>query len=142
MATNIVGLDLNIDKDYLAQAVQQTVLMGISEALNGKNEIVSQIVKSVLCTKVNKEGKVDSYRNDYTLLEYYVREMLKGAVLEEIKNLINEKRPEVSAMIRKELSKKVMIEQFADNFIKATADALDSNWRTNIDVQFKKRSDD
>lgn len=49
---NIVGLDLNIDQDYLAKAVQQTVLMGISESLNGKNEIVSQIVKMTLNTKV------------------------------------------------------------------------------------------
>jgi len=31
---NIVGLDLNIDKDYLEEAVKQTVIMGISEALN------------------------------------------------------------------------------------------------------------
>ena len=28
---NIVGLDLNIDQDYLAEAVRQTVIMGISE---------------------------------------------------------------------------------------------------------------
>ena len=54
---NIVGLDLNIDQDYLAEAVRQTVMMGISESLNGKNEIVSQIVKMVLSTKVDKTGK-------------------------------------------------------------------------------------
>lgn len=39
---NIVGLDLSIDQDYLAEAVKQTVMMGISESLNGKNEIVSE----------------------------------------------------------------------------------------------------
>lgn len=54
---NIVGLDLSIDQDYLAEAVKQTVMMGISESLNGKNEIVSQIVKMVLSTKVDKNGK-------------------------------------------------------------------------------------
>lgn len=35
---NIVGLDLNIDQDYLAEAVRQTVIMGISESLNGNKE--------------------------------------------------------------------------------------------------------
>ena len=61
---NIVGLDLSIDQDYLAEAVKQTVMMGISESLNGKNEIVSQIVKMVLSTKVDKNGKVSSYSKD------------------------------------------------------------------------------
>jgi hypothetical protein len=61
---NIVGLDLNIDQDYLAEAVKQTVMMGISESLNGKNEIVSQIVKMVLSTKVDKNGKISSYSSD------------------------------------------------------------------------------
>ena len=76
---NIVGLDLNIDQDYLADAVKQTVIMGISESLNGKNEIVSQIVKMVLTTKVDKTGKISSYSSDnkYTLLEYYVQKMIK-----------------------------------------------------------------
>ena len=61
MNNNIVGVNLNVDKDYLQEAVKQTVLMGISESLNGKNEIVSQIVKSVLDTKVDKTGKISSY---------------------------------------------------------------------------------
>ena len=51
---NIIGLDLNVDQDYLAEAVRQTVIMGISESLNGKNEIVSQIVKMTLNTKVSE----------------------------------------------------------------------------------------
>ena len=70
MNNNIVGVNLNVDKDYLQEAVKQTVLMGISESLNGKNEIVSQIVKSVLDTKVDKTGKISSYSSDnkYTIL--------------------------------------------------------------------------
>ena len=68
---NIVGLDLNIDQDYLAEAVRQTVIMGISEALNGKNEIVSQIVRMTLNTRVSDKGTISSYERDnkYTLLE-------------------------------------------------------------------------
>lgn len=61
---SIVGLDLNIDQDYLAEAVKQTVVMGISEALNGKNEIVSQIVKMTLNTKVSDKGTISTYSSD------------------------------------------------------------------------------
>ena len=76
MNKNIVGLDLNIDKDFLAEAVKQTVLMGISESLNGKNEIVSQIVNAVLSTKVDEKGMINSYEgyNRQTIIEFLCQE--------------------------------------------------------------------
>lgn len=123
MNNNIVGVNLNVDKDYLQEAVKQTVLMGISESLNGKNEIVSQIVNSVLQTKVDRTGRVSSYSydNKYTLLEFYVNEMLTDVVKEEIKNMIEEKRTECADIIRKELNKKANINKFVDNFIDSTS---------------------
>ena len=116
MNNNIVGVNLNVDKDYLQEAVKQTVLMGISESLNGKNEIVSQIVKSVLDTKVDKSGKISSYSSDnkYTLLEVYVNNMLTEVVKEEIKSMIEAKRGECAEIIRKELNKKAKNEILSD----------------------------
>ena len=95
---NIVGLDLNIDQDYLAKAVQQTVLMGISESLNGKNEIVSQIVKMTLNTKVSDKGTISSYDRDnkYTLLEYYVKKMITEVTAEVMQKMVDERRPEIT----------------------------------------------
>lgn len=87
---NIVGLDLNIDQDYLAEAVRQTVITGISESLNGKNEIVSQIVKMTLSTKVSDTGTISSYERDnkYTLLEYHVKKMISEVTAEELQKIV------------------------------------------------------
>lgn len=143
MNNNIVGVNLNVDKDYLQEAVKQTVLMGISESLNGKNEIVSQIVNSVLQTKVDRTGKVSSYSydNKYTLLEFYVNEMLTDVVKEEIKNMIEEKRTECAELIRKELNKKANINKFVDNFIDSTSKSLNQSWRTTININYEKESE-
>ena len=140
MNSNIVGVNLNVDKDYLQEAVKQTVLMGISESLNGKNEIVSQIVKSVLDTKVDKTGKISSYSSDnkYTLLEVYVKNMLTEVVKEEIKSMIEAKRGECAEIIRKELNKKANINKFVDSFIDSTSKALDSTWKTTININYEK----
>lgn len=75
---NIIGLNLDIDDNYLAQCIQQTVVAGISESLNGKNEIVSQLVHDVLNIKVDSNGRISSYArdNDQTLLEYHVKHAL------------------------------------------------------------------
>lgn len=140
MNKNIVGLNLDIDKDYLQEAVKQTVLMGISESLNGKNEIVSQIVNSVLNVKVNKDGKISSWErdNNQTLLEFYVKNMLTELVKEEIKNMVEEKKDEIKQIIRKELLKKANINKFTDNFIDSVSKNLDSTWKTTINIDVEK----
>lgn len=140
---NIVGLDLNIDNDYLAEAVKQTVIMGISESLNGKNEIVSQIVNSVLSTKVNKEGKISSYSSDnkYSLLEFYVSNTLKEIAVEEIKKICEERKPEIREIIRRELTKKASAQKFVDKFFDCMVQNLDDCWRTTINVDFQKKSE-
>ena len=140
---NIVGLDLNIDQNYLADAVKQTVIMGISESLNGKNEIVSQLVNAVLQTKVDSRGQISSFSSDnkYSLLESYVKKILVDLAKEEIQSLVDEKREEVRTLIRKELNKKGNLDKFVDVFIKNTTEALDSTWKTNIDIRFEKQSD-
>lgn len=140
---NIVGLDLNIDQDYLAEAVRQTVIMGISESLNGKNEIVSQIVKMTLNTKVCDKGTISSYERDnkYTLLEYYVKKMITEVTSEEMKKIVDERRPEITKAIRDELSKKVNYTKFVDAFISNISEAIDNSWCPKIEVSFEKRSD-
>ena len=144
MNNNIVGVNLNVDKDYLQEAVKQTVLMGISESLNGKNEIVSQIVKSVLDTKVDETGKISSYSSDnkYTILEFYVNRMLTEIVKEEIKSMVEEKRDECAEIIRKELNKKANINKFVDSFIDSTSKTLDNDWETTINIYYEKKDEE
>lgn len=140
---NIVGLDLNIDQDYLANAVQQTVLMGISESLNGKNQIVSQIVKMVLETKVDKTGKISSYSSDnrYTLLNYYVTKMVQEVAAEEMKKMVDEHREDITKAIRSELAKKVNYNKFVDAFINNVSSAVSDSWCPKIEIHFDQIKD-
>lgn len=137
---NIVGLDLNIDNDYLTEAVRQTVITGIAEALNKKNEIVSQIVNSVLSTKVDETGAISSYSRDnkYTLIELYVKKVLREITIEEIKNICEERKPEIREIIRKELTKKASAQKFVDKFFDCMVKNLDNKWTTTINVDFEK----
>ena len=143
MNNNIVGVNLNVDKDYLQEAVKQTVLMGISESLNGKNEIVSQIVNSVLNQKVDKTGKVSSYSSDnkYSLLEVFVNNMLTDLVKEEIKNMVENRKGEISEILKKELNKKTNINKFVDIFIESTATNMEKSWNTSINIDFMQKKD-
>lgn len=136
---NIVGIDLNIDDNYLNEAVKNIVMTGIAETLD-KDKIVSGLVNAVLETKVDESGKISSYSRDnrYTLLEVYVNKIIRDVAKEEMKKLVEEKRPKMQEIIRKELNKKATLDKFVDAFISSNLDNLDNNWRTKISIEYQK----
>lgn len=136
---NIVGIDLNIDDNYLNEAVKSIAMTGIAETLD-KDKIVSGLVNAVLETKVDESGEISSYSRDnrYTLLEVYVNKMIREIVKEEMKKLVEEKRPKMQEIIRKELNKKATLDKFVDAFMSSNLDNLDNNWRTKISVEYQK----
>lgn len=136
---NIVGIDLNVDNNYLNEAVKSIVMTGIAETLD-KDKIVNGLVKAVLETKVDEEGRISSYSGDnrYTLLEVYVNNIIREIVKEEMKKLVEEKRPKMQEIIRRELNKRATLDKFVDAFISNNLDNLDSNWKTKISVEYEK----
>ncbi len=136
---NIVGIDLNIDDNYLNEAVKSIVMTGIAESLD-KDKIVNGLVKTVLETKVDEKGEISSYSRDnrYTLLEVYVNNIIREIVKEEMKKLVEEKRPKMQEIIRRELNKRATLDKFVDAFISNNLDNLDSNWKTKISVEYEK----
>ena len=136
---NIVGIDLNVDNNYLNEAVKSIVMTGIAETLD-KDKIVNGLVKAVLETKVDKEGRISSYSSDnrYTLLEVYVNNIIREIFKEEMKKLVEEKRTKMQEIIRRELNKRATLDKFVDAFISNNLDNLDSNWKTKISVEYEK----
>ncbi len=136
---NIVGIDLNVDNNYLNEAVKSIVMTGIAETLD-KDKIVNGLVKAVLETKVDEKGEISSYSRDnrYTLLEVYVNNIIREIVKEEMKKLVEEKRPKMQEIIRRELNKRATLDKFVDAFISNNLDNLDSNWKTKISVEYEK----
>ena len=141
MNKNIVGLDLNIDKDFLAEAVKQTVLMGISESLNGKNEIVSQIVNAVLSTKVDEKGMINSYEsyNRQTIIEFYVKKMLNEQVRQTIKEIMDEQRDDIKKIIRIAFNKTKFKNDVVDAIMNSMVERLTSEYSTTVNVDIKKK---
>ena len=143
MANNIIGLDLNIDHDYLSGVVRDVALAEIAAALDGdKNNVVQAVVNSVMSQKVDpKDGKPSRWNDGVSLLEYYVRKMLADEVREQVNALVQEKRPELAEMIRGELSKQSTTDSFLDAFTKALTNAFGNYWRPNLTITFEREDD-
>lgn len=139
--SNLVGLDLNIDKNYLAEAVKQTVIIGIAEALNGKNEIVSQVVKSVLETRVDEKGLISTYKdyNKYSLIEYYVKNLITQEVKETITEMVNEQKEDIKKIIKEAIKKRKFTDQVVEAVMNGMVSQISNDYNTKIEVSLSKK---
>lgn len=139
-SNNLVGVDLNIDHDFLSDVVRQVALNSIAEAMNKENHIVEAIVKQVMRQQVNKNGEPARYSSDehYTLLEYYVRKMLTDEVRQQVVAIVEEKRPEIAEAVGAELRKEATCESFTNAFIRSLTNALSNSWRPSIEITFEE----
>lgn len=139
MANNILGVDLKIDQEYIGRCVEEIVKAGMLEALDVKNELAQECVKAVLNTKVDKNGNPSSSSWDKdTLIEFLLRKFISDLAREEVMSVVEEKRPEIKDLIRKELSKKATVDKFVNSFFTNVADTLAKDWKTNINISFNK----
>lgn len=141
MANNsLVGVDLNIDHDFLSDVVRQVAIAEIAEALDSdKHNVVQAVVKSVMDQKVNpNDGSPNRWNDGVTLLEYYVRKMLTDEVREQVNALVQEKRPMLAEMIRAELAKQSTTDSFLDAFTQALTDSFANRWAPHMTITFEK----
>lgn len=141
---NILGVDLKIDQNYIAECVKEVVNASMIEALGAKNDIVETIVKELLNTKVDKNtGKpsTSSWKTE-RLLDFELRKQMTEVVKETVKQSIEEKKPMLTEMIKKELNKKSNMEKFVDSFINNTTKTLENSWSTKINIDFEKKVED
>lgn len=139
----ILGLDLNIDDDYLGECVKQTVIAGIAEALNGKNEVTSQIVNMVLSQKVDKHGRISGWSSDntQTVLEYYVSKAIREVAEDEVKRAMEEARPQIAEAMRRELGKTKTIDKLVAEFAKDMVNSCTNYWHATLGITFEKTED-
>jgi hypothetical protein len=147
MGTNnksIIGLDLNIDQDYIAEAVKQTVLMGISESLNGKNEIASQLVNMVLSVKVDEKGKVSDYEryNKYSLVEFHVRKLIEEEARNTIEEVVEENREVIKAELRKAINNKKFTNEIVAAMTNGMIDSMNDKYKTSISISLDKKEEE
>jgi len=142
MSSNIMGLDLKIDEKYIGEIVKNVVQSSIVEALGAKDELVHTAIKTMLMTKVDKNGKVSNYSSDnqYNLIDFYVHSTMTDICKEMALEIIQENRDSLKEELRKQLSSERSVEAFTKSMIDSTMENLNKEWSPSITVQFDKNS--
>ena len=142
---NLMGLNLNVDSELMAEAAKEAIIAGVASGLEMKEQIVSEFVKSILSEKVLVEdgSKPRGYSSEKVCsrMEYVVRKAIIEITKEEIAAMIEEQKPQLRELVRKEFQKKQVQSKFVEMFMESLADSITNRYNTNINVEFSEKRD-
>ena len=142
---NLMGLNLKVDSELMAEAAKEAIISGIAATLKMKDQIVSEFVKSMLSEKVCiEDGSAPrgySSEKVCSRMEYIVRKALCEILKEELAKMLEEQKPALRELIRKEFQKKTVQSQFVEMFMTSLADSVTNRYSTKVNVEFAEKKD-
>ena len=143
-AKNLMGLNLNVDSELMAEAAKEAIIAGIASGLEMKEQLVSEFVKSVLTEQVRiDDGRRKEYSSDKccSRMEYLIRKAFSEIVREELAAMLEEQKPQLRELIRKEFQKKQVQSKFVEMFMESLTNSLTNRYNTNINIEFAEKKD-
>lgn len=144
-STNLMGLNLSVNSELIADAVRETIIASIAEGLGNKEAIIHEFVNSVLTDRVLVENgeRPRGYSSEKTCsrLEYVIRKAIMEIVREEMINMIEEQKPVLRELIRKEFAKKNVQSELVQMFMDSMKGVIESPYRAQINIGFERKND-
>lgn len=137
---NLMGLNLSVDNELIAEAAKEAIIAGIASAMSNKEQIVHEFVKATLTERVLVEdgSKPRGYSSEKTCsrMEWYVRKEIIEVVRAEVANMVEEQKPAIRELVRKEFKNTKTQSKFVEMFIDSLTESITSQYRTTINVEF------
>lgn len=139
---NALGLSMTVDQKFINDIAKDIVYESLTTALGGKEEIIREIIRDFLSRKVDpKDGTPSTWSSAVPYVRYLSNAMISEEVKQCVKEVFEEKRPEIRAAIKKELMKKQTMDRIYQNFAGAMIENMDKRWQTNVSVEFIRNGD-
>ena len=142
---NLMGLNLSVNSELIADAVRETIVASIAEGLGNKDVIIREFVNSVLTDRVLVEdgSRPRGYSSEKTCsrLEYTIRKAITELAKEELVNMIEEQRPVLRDLIRKEFAKKNVQSGLVQMFMDSLKSTIEYPYRTKVYIDFQEDKD-
>ena len=143
--SNLMGLNLSVNSELIADAVRETIIASIAEGLGNKEAIIHEFVNAVLTDRVLVEdgSRPRGYSSEKTCsrLEFTIRKAIMEIAKEELCNMIEEQKPVMRELIRKEFAKKNVQSGLVQMFMDSLKDNITYPYRTKVNIEFKKDRD-
>lgn len=141
MGNSIMGVELNLDQEYIKGAVEDIVRAGIVKALGDPAQIVNAALKQTINRKVDRRTGEPSDRgwDAVPYLNWLAEKVVEDTVRECIKEYIEENKDAFKAEVLKQLSNPVFRKNTAVAFIDRISSCATRQYEMPIHVEFKPR---
>ena len=131
-------MSLSISKEMLTPVIEQQVKAMMATILGGQEQIVDTIIKRILETKVDSNGRPNSYSDGKTYFEW----LLKDEITKAVKELIAEEMKSKVSNIKKAIKKQIQSESgatvIADALLNGLNKTCESSWRSTFRIELSQ----
>lgn len=132
-----LGMTMQISEDYINNLAREIVTESLLKTLGGGDKFIQQLINSILSTKVDPDnGRPSTYSGAIPYINYLINKIIRDEISLTVAEILEEKRPEIHKVIRKELMKKETVDKFFKAFTDATLQGVDNVWKAKIDITF------
>ena len=138
---NIMGVNLNIDQEYIKQSVEEIVKAGIVGALGDPSIIVRKAVDKFIDKKVDDRGKeTDSYYGK-PYLNWLAEKTVENTVRDAMNEYIQAHASELKEEIIRILNTKKFKQNTAEAFLKTLVESGLNRYKMPISISFEAPKD-
>lgn len=136
-------MSLNLSADMIKPIIEKTIQANVLSALNGWEGVVTDMVNTVLTTKVDENGKISSYssENRYTWIEVNLNRRIKELVEGEVKKQIEESAEAIREAVRKQITSKAGSNAVAKAVVDGLIGSFEKSWNSTINISFANNGD-
>ena len=137
MENNMMSLSIN--KEMLTPVIEQQVKAMMTTILGGQDQIVDKIIKQVLETKVDRDGRPTSYSDGRPYFEWLLKDEITKGVKELIADEIKLKGNIIKKSIKKQLQSESGSSIVADALLNGLSSTFEKSWKSELTIEIKQR---
>ena len=135
-------MSLSISKEMLTPVIEQQVKAMMTTILGGQEQIVDTIIKRILETKVDSDGRPTSYSNGKTYFEWLLKDEITKAVKELIAEEMKSKVSNIKKAIKKQIQSETGATVIADALLNGLNKTCESSWRSTFKIELQQTKEE
>lgn len=130
--------NITLSKDLIEPIVRAQLQASITAALGRSDQLIAQVVQTVMNQKVDSNGSPSRYNSDTPLITWLCDKAIKEAALEAIKEWFAENKEEMKKQLRMSIQRNA--KGLADQFVLGMGKAVETSHTSKVEIIIRPKS--
>jgi len=124
---------IELSKDLIEPIVRAQLQASIIAAMGRADQLVAQVVNTIMNTKVDSEGKPSTWSSSIPLITWMAEKAIKEAAMEAIKEWFADNKETMKIHLRDAIKKNA--KGMAENFVLGMSKSASCSYSTTVEVR-------